>query len=161
VKLPETILADNKYHVLNEFASIYGVGPAKANILYSEGLRTLEDLKRYYKVSPDLKATTRQKQDKYVTAENWLEVSVELKDDLSIKMSRKEVEQMYEVVIKELNVVQPGCSHMIVGGYRRGKTESNDVDIIITHPDANKVKGLCRKLTQTLCDKGMLPISHE
>jgi len=63
---------------------------------------------------------------------------------------------MCEVVMKELNVIQPGCSHMIVGGYRRGKPESNDVDIVITHPEADKVKGLCQRITERLANKGLV-----
>lgn len=42
--------------------------------------------------------------------------------------------------------------------YRRGKPQSNDVDIVITHTDWNlgsqKVKGLCRKLVQRLHEQG-------
>lgn len=42
--------------------------------------------------------------------------------------------------------------------YRRGKQESNDVDIVISHPDiksgGDQVKGLCSLLTGRLCDKG-------
>jgi Fingers domain of DNA polymerase lambda len=81
----ETILEDNKYHILNDFASIYGVGPVTAKILYSEGLRTLEDLKSYYKVPADLKATTHQKRNETFLAESWIDVSLALKEDLSIK----------------------------------------------------------------------------
>lgn len=39
------------------------------------------------------------------------------------------------------------------GRYRRGKSESNDVDIVITHTDADKVKGLCTKLVKRLFER--------
>lgn len=35
----------------------------------------------------------------------------------------------------ELDEIRPGCLHTICGGYRRGKTQSNDVDIVITDPN--------------------------
>ena len=34
--------------------------------------------------------------------------------------------------------------------YRRGKLESNDVDIVFTHPDGTKVKGLCKRFVRKL-----------
>ena len=42
--------------------------------------------------------------------------------------------------------------------YRRGKMQSNDVDIVISHSDlkggGNKVKGLCTKLIQRCYRRG-------
>lgn len=40
--------------------------------------------------------------------------------------------------------------------YRRGKAESNDVDIVFTHPEPEKVKGLCKRFVKHLYDKGNL-----
>ena len=42
--------------------------------------------------------------------------------------------------------------------YRRGKAQSNDVDIVISHQDFENggelVKGLCEKLVTSLCKQG-------
>ena len=38
--------------------------------------------------------------------------------------------------------------------YRRGKSESNDVDMVFTHPDASKVKGLCKRFVRRLHERG-------
>lgn len=38
--------------------------------------------------------------------------------------------------------------------YRRGKPESNDVDIVFTHPDPAKAKGLCKRFVHHLHGKG-------
>jgi hypothetical protein len=35
---------------LSTFTSIYGIGPKTARLLYSLGLRTAQDLERYYEV---------------------------------------------------------------------------------------------------------------
>ena len=46
-----------------------------------------------------------------------------------------------------------------VGGrhsFRRGKPESNDVDIVFTHPDGEKAKGLCKRAMAWLHQKGEL-----
>ena len=40
--------------------------------------------------------------------------------------------------------------------YRRGKPESNDVDIVFTHPDAAKIKGLCKRFVRRLHERGMV-----
>ena len=75
-----------------------------------------------------------------------------------IRIPRAEVEEMSRVVMHELDIIEPGCVSTIAGGYRRGKSESNDVDIVFTHPDASKVKGLCKKLVRRLYKQKM--VSH-
>jgi hypothetical protein len=87
----ESILEGEKYRVLMEFASIYGIGPMTAQVLYARRCRTLEDVKRFYK-DPDNAALEIEEDDndedeeKNVRVpERWIEVSLALKDDLSIK----------------------------------------------------------------------------
>ena len=92
------------------------------------------------------------------------------------RIPRKEVEQIAGTVMNELEIIQPGCSHMIVGGcvdlkcdgvdpdrhclhsYRRGKPQSNDIDIVITHTKADQRKNqeLCQELTDVLSKKGLV-----
>ena len=42
--------------------------------------------------------------------------------------------------------------------YRRGKPESNDVDIVVTHPkaDPKSIRELCQQLTDVLSEKGLV-----
>ena len=42
-----------------------------------------------------------------------------LMDILRGRIPRKEVEQIARLVMEELKVIQPGCSHTIAGGYIR------------------------------------------
>lgn len=62
--------------------------------------------------------------------------------------------------MQELDHIQKGCKSVIAGSYRRGKSQSNDVDIVITHSDWNlgsqKMKGLCKKLVQRLHEQGFV-----
>jgi len=90
--------------------------------------------------------------------ESWIEVSLALKDDLSIKIPRNEVEHVAGMVMSELETIQPGCSHTIAGGYRRGKLQSNDIDIVITHKkaDRKRILELCQELTDVLSKKGLV-----
>ncbi|TCD66672.1 hypothetical protein EIP91_001090 [Steccherinum ochraceum] len=88
--------------------------------------------------------------------ESWIRVALGLREDLAVKIPKDEVEEMGRVVMWELDVLEPGCTSTIVGGYRRGKPESNDVDIVFTHPDASKVNGLCKRLVRRLYEQGMV-----
>ena len=59
---------------------------------------------------------------------------------------------MNNVAMHELNAILKRCTSTMVGGYAirrlrapnidwRGKIESNDVDIVVMHPNADQVKG--------------------
>jgi DNA polymerase mu len=50
--------------------------------------------------------------------------------------------------------LQPGAEYTLVGGYRRGKAESNDVDIVFTHPEDGKQRDALETLTATLKTAG-------
>jgi hypothetical protein len=95
----ETILEDEKYKVLREFTSIYGIGPITAHMLFAHKCRTLEDVKRFYENSDNTSQPAAEDDDDDDDDENeneyedknrhvpekWIEVSLALKDDLSIK----------------------------------------------------------------------------
>ena len=42
-------------------------------------------------------------------------------------------------ICAELDTIRPGCLSTICGGFRRGKVESNDVDLVITDPNPASV----------------------
>jgi DNA polymerase mu len=129
-----------------------------------------------------LEAQAATPNDVEIVADKLPDISIKaalaLREELDTPIPRAEVEQMHQVVMAELDKIQPGCHSTIVGGfvlsesyrlsatnstsrYRRGKPQSNDVDIVISHSDlrsgAGLVKGLCAKLTQHLHKLGMLP----
>ena len=87
------------------------------------------------------------------------------------------MKQIARTVMAELKAIQPGCIHTIAGeydplllfyaeepdlyypsSYRRGKPESNDVDIVVTHPNADKkkIRELCQQLIDVLSEKGLV-----
>jgi len=55
-----------------------------------------------------------------------------------------------------LHDIEPGCVSTIVGGYRRGKPSSNDIDIVFTHPTKMSAKGLCARLVARLRSAGLV-----
>ncbi|THG94502.1 hypothetical protein EW026_g6985 [Hermanssonia centrifuga] len=144
---------------------VYGIGPSTARRLFALGLRTLEDLEVYYgveKEEPESQLVELEHKENFGSdakvglGETWVKIALGLREDLAIKIPRDEVEEMNQVVMRELNALEPGCTSTIVGGYRRGKPESNDVDIVFTHPDTQKVKGLCKRLVNRLYERGMV-----
>jgi DNA polymerase IV len=76
--------------------------------------------------------------------------------------------------MEHLNAVEPGCVSTITGGYvteplyflfssktplsryRRGKPESNDIDVVFTHPNAKSAKNLCGRLVERLRSAGLV-----
>ncbi|KAI0800345.1 Nucleotidyltransferase [Fomes fomentarius] len=168
-----TIKSSERFQTLSLFTSIYGIGPSTAHRLYNLSLRTLDDLEIYYGVErEDLSGQSQiveveekpyksssargQRMGDEGLGDSWIRVALGLREDFTKKIPRAEVEEMGRVVMKELDELEPGCVSTIAGGYRRGKLESNDVDIVFTHPDAAKVKGLCKRVVGRLHERGMV-----
>ncbi|KAI0710318.1 Nucleotidyltransferase [Cerioporus squamosus] len=160
----ETIKSSERFQTLTLFSSIYGIGPSTAIRLYNLGLRSLKDLEVYYGVEPEdmaqqsqiVEVDRGQHMGDEGLGDSWIRVALGLREDLAKKIPRAEVEEIGRVVMRQLEELEPGCVSTIVGGYRRGKAESNDVDIVFTHPDPSKVKGLCKRFVHTLHDRGMV-----
>ncbi|KAF9012521.1 hypothetical protein BDQ17DRAFT_1344069 [Cyathus striatus] len=162
----ETIRSSQRFQSLTLFSSIYGVGPSTARRLYDIGLRTIEDMERYYDIPPgtdssaleDLEAELVTPNGREVLTQDKLpamsiKVAIALRKELDIKIPREEAERIHAIVMCELEKFQPGCISTVVGGYRRGKTESNDVDIVISHSD---LKRLCTRVTKHLHELGLI-----
>lgn len=163
----QRILADPRFQSLSTFITIHGIGPHTARRLYDLGLRTLEELERYYEVKPGVSdEETMPLLDAEASAnteaagEQSIKIGLALRHDLGQTIPREEVEDINGTIMRELGHIQKGCKSVIAGGYRRGKPQSNDVDIVITHTDWNlgsqKVKGLCRKLVRRLHEQGLV-----
>lgn len=74
---------------------------------------------------------------------------------LGHRIPREEVESIVKWIKHQLDKIQPGARLEACGGYRRGKTHSNDVDIIITWPHQDGVeRGVLDKLVERLLKKG-------
>ena len=86
----EILLEDEKYKVLREFTSIYGIGPMTAQTLYARKCRTLDDVKRFYENPENTVHQSSDDENEYEdenkrVLESWIQVSLRLKDDLSTK----------------------------------------------------------------------------
>ncbi|KAG5726747.1 DNA-directed DNA/RNA polymerase mu [Termitomyces sp. T112] len=170
-----TIRSSARFLSLKAFASIHGVGSTTARHLYSIGLRTVEDMEQYYDVpiADDGVPLLPNNEPKYTPngkriptndtiPDLDIKAALVLRHEFAISISRSEVEEMHNLIMAELNDLKPGCASTIVGGYRRGKPESNDVDIVITHADlrggGEKITGLRKRFVERLYNRGL--VSH-
>ncbi|KIV88885.1 hypothetical protein PV10_08517 [Exophiala mesophila] len=100
--------------VLQLFMGIYGVGYPTASRWIAQGHRTLDDLR----CKADLTYSQR--------------VGVDHYEDFLQRIPRAEVAKHGEIVQKALELADPE-THVIIGGsYRRGASDSGDIDLIIT-----------------------------
>lgn len=135
---------------------ISGIGPAKAKELVDAGIKTLEDLKNHQdKLNHHQKIgfkydTIRNKT--CATLElinffsNFTNLSPRFFDDFEKRIPRKEVEQIEKMMVDAIEELSSEYIVTICGSYRRGKEESGDIDVLITHPTyTSKEKELKKK----------------
>ena len=133
----QTTLASERYQALSTFVTIYGIGPAKARQFYDMGMRNTSDLERYYDITPDPQPQTPAEVDALLTqledADNFtpngkrirnkdkvpditVPVALALRGEFNIPIPRDEVEEIRDVVMRELEDLQADCVSTIVGG---------------------------------------------
>lgn len=105
-------------HILHEFLGVHGVGIAQASRWVAQGFKTLEDLK--------IKASLNKAQ----------RIGVKHYEDFTKRIPREEVETHGGIVREAVQAVDPEMQVIIGGSYRRGASDSGDVDLVITKPDA-------------------------
>ncbi|KDO27464.1 hypothetical protein SPRG_07053 [Saprolegnia parasitica CBS 223.65] len=114
--------ADARLQVLRTFANIWGVGPATATSLYSQGFRSLDAL--------------RARQDEVLNPQQ--RIGLHHYADFLVKIPRAEVEEIQAIVKATVATIHPTAVCVTCGSYRRGKLQSGDVDILITDPLADE-----------------------
>lgn len=141
---PGDTSSSERFQCLSLFASIYGIGPVTARKLYDLGLRTIEDLERYYDLpsrgadsgafsaaiienelvvlTPNgkrvpLEASSRGKglgRDRSLP-DLSVKIGLMLRDELELPIPREEVEEIHHIIMTELENLQPGCISTMVG----------------------------------------------
>ena len=117
-RLESTTLEPND-KALQVFLKIYGVGFSQAMVWVNQGLRTLDDLRS------EAQLTKNQ------------QIGVDHHEEFLTRIPRTEVESHAAFVKAIIATVDPGIQITIGGSYRRGSSDSGDVDFIITHPSAS------------------------
>lgn len=84
---------------------------------------------------------------------------MELYDDLKTRIPREECKQIYEIVRAEALTIDPKLEIEIMGSYRRGASDSGDVDFLITRDDTidgQTHEGVLQKLIVRLLERGVI-----
>ncbi|ORX61939.1 Nucleotidyltransferase [Hesseltinella vesiculosa] len=132
----EMLNANPAYTILERFYSVHGVGNHTAREWLSKDYKTLEDVVAHEKLSADQ------------------ELGIKYYDDFLKRIPRSEVELLVEEFRAGLQDVQPDCEYTVCGSYRRGKPDSGDVDIVVTHDNAKVTQTLLTKIVDHFKDQG-------
>lgn len=138
VAAADALETDPVLRVLNTFYQIWGVGAKGARQFYHQrGWRDLDDV-----VEHGWGSLSRVQQ-----------IGVKFYDEFQDGVPRAESESIANVVRSHANRVRPGIEGIeciIVGGYRRGKEVSGDVDIILTHDEDAVTRNLVLDIVSSL-----------
>jgi DNA polymerase IV len=137
--------SDERLKIMRVFWEIWGCGAHTAREFYNRGWRDLDDVVEF----------------------GWNELSrvqqigVKYYEEFQVKIPRQEVEFIGAKVHEHAQRVREasGVRTCIVGGYRRGKEESGDVDVIVSHLDEDATLDIVTDIVKSLFDSGW--ITHE
>ncbi|MCJ1447865.1 MAG: hypothetical protein MMC23_008377 [Stictis urceolatum] len=127
---------DESLKTINSFYNIWGVGAKTARDFYHErGWRHTDDI-----IQHGWNSLPRVQQ-----------IGLKYFDEFEKKIPRSEVEFIASVVTYHTKqIVDDDITCTIVGGYRRGKPESGDADIVISHPRESSTLFLIKRLVGAL-----------
>ncbi|PKY15883.1 Nucleotidyltransferase [Rhizophagus irregularis] len=134
----EEINASEKYQTLDIFSRVYGVGYKTARKWYQKGYKSIRECMK----------------DPYLTHVQRL--GLELFDDFQKKMSRQDIQEILDILNKVIKTMYPDCMITPVGGYRRGKEFSGDLDVVVSHPQETVANNLLKDIVEILINKGHL-----
>ncbi|KAG6555922.1 hypothetical protein Mapa_002564 [Marchantia paleacea] len=124
--------ANSQVQIMQQFASVWGIGPKHALKLYQAGHRSLHDISDDQTLSP------------------MARVGLKYHHDIALRIPQSEVSEAGSFVRNVLEDLCPGASMIVGGSYRRGNATCGDIDLLITHPDGHSHKGLLGRLVTKL-----------
>lgn len=127
---------DEAMTVLRSFYDIWGVGAKTARAFYyGRGWRDLDDIVEYG----------------WNELDRTQQIGLKYYDEFLQGIPRAEVESIARVIHEHaVRLRDERISATLVGGYRRGKAESGDVDVVVSHPDLAATAGLVREIVDSL-----------
>lgn len=114
----ENIRNDDSSKAINELTRVSGIGPAKAKELVDSGITSIEDLKK-----------NKEKLNHHQR------IGLKYLEDFEKRIPREEIQQIEAIIKKHLADNDEKYEATICGSYRRGKADSGDIDVLVTHTD--------------------------
>ncbi|KXL49055.1 MAG: hypothetical protein FE78DRAFT_86559 [Acidomyces sp. 'richmondensis'] len=133
---------DVDLQVLHLFYKIWGVGATTAREFYFDrGWKDLDDIVEYG----------------WSILSRVQQIGIKYYEDFLDLIPRAEVEEIGRTVHRHaVKVRDEGIQSLIVGGHRRGKLASGDVDIIISHPDESQTLNIINEIVTSLESEGWI-----
>jgi len=122
-KLKEIINKEKQFQSISELSQIYGIGPTKASNFYE--LFGITSIKELIKASSDGK----------ITLTNQMKLGIKYKDKLKDNIPHQLILNSEKAIISKVLSVDNKLIANICGSFRRGKSFSSDIDILLTHPN--------------------------
>lgn len=142
------LTADPALRVIHSFYNIWGVGAKSARDFY------------YQKQWRDLDDIVEQGWD---TLSRVQQIGVKYYEEFLTGIPKEETVSIANTILHHAKLVRPdsdfdgkGVECIIVGGYRRGKEESGDVDVILTHRDERVTSNLVFDVVASLEQEGWI-----
>ncbi|KAF2657213.1 Nucleotidyltransferase [Lophiostoma macrostomum CBS 122681] len=134
----EEFESDEAMKILREFYDIWGVGAKTArHFYYKNNWTELDDIIEFG----------------WNDLDRVQQIGLKYYDEFKDRIPRNEVESIAEVVRQHaIKLRDERITVTIVGGYRRGKELSGDVDMIVSHPDLDATAYLVKDLIEALED---------
>jgi DNA polymerase IV len=130
---------DETLQILNKFYQIWGVGDKTARDFFDRGWRDVDDIVEYG----------------WGQLSRVQQIGVKFYDEFQQGIPRAEVEAIEAKVLEHaIRVRDQGIEVLVVGGYRRGKLESGDVDVIVSHRQLDKTANLVTDIVASLEQEG-------
>ncbi|KAI7537896.1 DNA polymerase beta-like protein, partial [Hortaea werneckii] len=131
---------DPDLQILSHFYHIWGVGATTARDFYfSRGWKDLDDIVEYG----------------WSSLSRVQQIGVKYYEEFLDPIPRDEVRAIASIIHDHaVKVRDEGIQSLIVGGYRRGKAECGDVDIIVSHPEEKQTEDLITDLVSSLEEDG-------
>jgi DNA polymerase beta len=118
---------DESNRRIKELTSVTGIGVVKARELMAKyELEGVEDLIKRWQ-SGEIKV------EKHGIT-HQIEIGLRWYYDIQKKIPREEMDEFNAILTDLCKTIDPELSITICGSYRRGKTQSNDIDVLMTHP---------------------------
>ncbi|SLM39928.1 terminal deoxynucleotidyl [Lasallia pustulata] len=142
IQAVEDLEADPTLRVLRLFYEIWGVGATTARqFFYDHNYRDLDDI-----VERGWHSLSRVQQ-----------IGLKYYDEFQLKIPRAEVESIAATIHTHARRVRgEGIECIIVGGYRRGKLFSGDVDLILSHRNESATLNLVADVVTSLETEGWI-----
>ncbi|KAL3876062.1 hypothetical protein ACJMK2_033946 [Sinanodonta woodiana] len=120
----EKIRKDDTNVAITDLTRVSGIGPAAAQKLVQEGIKTIEDLRKH-----EEKLNHHQK------------IGLKYLDEFEQMIPREEMIKLQDEALKEIHHVDEKYIAEVCGSFRRGNLSSGDIDILLTHPEITSKSG--------------------